>query len=760
MPPPPRPDTPAPPPRRGRRLALCLVLLLAAGGAGWGLWARHRWRRAAARLARAEEAFAAYRLHPARTDRLRDAREALDGLAETPGGGQAAAVRERLAVLLAPRTFTVENVTGLRNSTRRRTGRRSPEDAFRWQVEARPGELLALETWGRVLRQPVTPGTPATLRLETDGWRYLLNGRLVGLELEGEGARQWLVRARPAALKDLSYICTGLFAPAERPALAKVTHPWLVIDVNEEHYAAIDPALPGLNPRTLIINSSLPAGGMGRVAGLGNLRHLELNGPLSESDREQLARMENLEHLVLGVGTDPPDLQPVGRLADLVTLEVWEAQEVPSLVPLQRLTRLERLVLLDGQAVSSLDPLAGLPRLRSLSLTALTEASRLGQLPSGEEAARRLGLDTAPRRHVDGLAALGGLRRLSLYGAGGVGELGALERLPALETLELYGGIFVSGRGLTETPPLAELTALRRLVLAGGTMTDLRFLRRQRELRELLLFRPGQLSTLQGAAHLPRLTDLRIEAGHEGLSLAGLEYLEGLERFALGARRGLPELAPLLGLRELRHLELRAGLRAEQLAEIARALPELRTLRLLEADLDDLAVLAPLQKLQVLDLSFCPSLQSLDGLEKLPALRALEVQACYALADLSALAECPALESVRLQSCDQVRDLGPLAPLRGLKQVDLSGCDAVADLAPLGSLPRLEVLNLERCRGVRDITPLGRARKLVSLQLSLTAVTDLTPLAGHPSLTWLWIHGLEIDTAQLRRLPACRIAGP
>ena len=124
---------------------------------------------------------------------------------------------------------------------------------------------------------------------------------------------------------------------------------------------------------------------------------------------------------------------------------------------------------------------------------------------------------------------------------------------------------------------------------------------------------------------------------------------------------------------------------------------------------------------------------SIAGLTALRTLRLDQTQ----VADLAPLRGLTALQTLRLVRT-RVADLAPLRGLTALQTLWLSGTP-VADLAPLAGLTALQTLWLDNTR-VADLAPLAGLTALQTLGLDNTRVADLAPLAG---LTALQTLGLD-----------------
>ncbi len=125
-------------------------------------------------------------------------------------------------------------------------------------------------------------------------------------------------------------------------------------------------------------------------------------------------------------------------------------------------------------------------------------------------------------------------------------------------------------------------------------------------------------------------------------------------------------------------------------------LPNLRELRLGEADVADLSALAGLAKLTVLSLS-APTgdLSPLGGLTNLKLLELFLMP---------------------------ISDLSPLKKMRNLKKLELNS-DELSDLSALADLTNLEELTLRGAK-IRNLSPLTNLQNLKELDLTAPEVTD------------------------------------
>jgi hypothetical protein len=160
-------------------------------------------------------------------------------------------------------------------------------------------------------------------------------------------------------------------------------------------------------------------------------------------------------------------------------------------------------------------------------------------------------------------------------------------------------------------------------------------------------------------ARHPHLVALRLR-GLKG-DLEPLGRLTRLRSLDLGVCQDFGDLAPLGRLGELRFLRVRLISRSPvSLAPVGR-LSRLTTLRLCGGHVEDLAPLAHLTSLVVLELSHCTRARDLGPLAKLTSLRELVLRSCHHVTDLRPLAALAKLRRLELRDCQRVQDLSPLS---------------------------------------------------------------------------------------------------
>jgi Leucine-rich repeat (LRR) protein len=425
----------------------------------------------------------------------------------------------------------------------------------------------------------------------------------------------------------------------------------------------------------------------------------------------------------------------------------------------------EALVTLSVHGALPLDDLScllGCVALRELSLRRrwVTNASfaRLGPLLARLD---RLDLSECKElQAISNLAPATSLRELNLARSG-VADLGELDKLVALETLDVTGIRTRDLSILRQCPRLVtlsakgDITALEDIIHAAPpSLVDCRLhiddavraldsrslscLRRS----TILKFSDVDNASLQGLEGMPSLVqlDLSRTRADDVRSLAGCC---GLKKLML--RGSLVTDVGIIGLERIATLEVLDMACCRQITSVTR-LRHCTTLRELfldwtcvtDAGIAGLECIVTLTKLSLAD---CNLITSVSSLRHCPSLRHLDISDTRQLttAGTTGLDEIGTLQCLKAGDCGQL-DASTLRRCRSLREVDLSvSVVPNAVLAALANARTLTTLSLSFCREVRDVSALAQSVSLRLLDLSSSAVCDtgIDGLERIPSLTSL-----------------------
>jgi hypothetical protein len=362
-------------------------------------------------------------------------------------------------------------------------------------------------------------------------------------------------------------------------------------------------------------------------------------------------------------------------------------------------------------------------------------------------------------KSISNLAPATSLRELNLARCGNLTDLQGLQKLVALETLDVtnisttYLSILRQCPRLVTLTVKGDITALESIIHAAPpSLVDCR------------LHIDGPVSALdsRSLSCLRRSTVLKF-SDLDNASLQGLEETPSLEQFDL-SHTGVDDVRSLAGCRALRELKLTSSLLTDvgiigleriatlEVLNLARcghitsvtslrhctALRELSLdgTRVTEAGIAGLECIVTLTKLSLVNCNF---IKSVSSLRHSPSLRELDISFTGVTAPgTTGLDEIGTLQCLKADRSPPL-DASTLRRCRSLREVVLSGSDVtVAVLAALADVSTLETLKLV-CLDVRDVSALAQSVSLRELDLGNSAVCDagIARLECIPSLTFL-----------------------
>ncbi|KAG1666690.1 hypothetical protein FOA52_013602 [Chlamydomonas sp. UWO 241] len=117
--------------------------------------------------------------------------------------------------------------------------------------------------------------------------------------------------------------------------------------------------------------------------------------------------------------------------------------------------------------------------------------------------------------------------------------------------------------------------------------------------------------------------------------------------------------------------------------------------------------------LQVIDISHCTGLESIDALGSCAQLRlrVIDISYCYGIISINTMGSCAQLKCLWMAAVS-VRDLAPLAACSQLEELWMADNYLVNSLAPLKACPVLRKLDLCGCRPMLRAQAHGHARPL------------------------------------------------
>ncbi|MFJ6284659.1 hypothetical protein ACIQHF_16570 [Pseudarthrobacter oxydans] len=399
------------------------------------------------------------------------------------------------------------------------------------------------------------------------------------------------------------------------------------------------------------------------IAGLANLRRLEIRGGTGISNIDAIATLDGLQNLALAHLANVKDFRPLAGLERLARLELTSLSDELEFDSISGLTGLTKL---EVGHMSRFTDVTGISNVRQLRELVLYSTANLEDLSPLDKLGRleKLRLEDTHIRGLGKVGRLKALKSLVLRNVSGVEDLEALGDLGGLAELELTAVRLDSYKyepGSLDLGPLHQLNTLKKLKLSeGGAFTG--------------------FNNWAAITSLTRLVEIEVAgSSHWDGVLEAISNLAGLEILRISATV-MPHLAPLAALQQLRRLELQG--------ELLDGRP---------ATLRDLEELSALPRLQTLVLSTCEGWRLLRDIGRFEALTHLELKNCTFsddYEDLSPLANLTSLETLVLSKNSKlVHDLSPLEQHPRLKSLTLTGgpYDRRWDTSRLEGLPGLTI---------------------------------------------------------------------
>jgi Leucine-rich repeat (LRR) protein len=205
---------------------------------------------------------------------------------------------------------------------------------------------------------------------------------------------------------------------------------------------------------------------------------------------------------------------------------------------------------------------------------------------------------------------------------------------------------------------------------------------------------------------VPSLRGLVVGPSLRPIDITGIEDLSELRFLQLSDNRQELDLGRFPHLREFRgdwhrklripeHSELRAlhlggyKPKSKDLRELAE-LPRLEELDLVKSSIETLVGIDSLPALRKLELSYMRNLTTFESAALLPALEWLACERCPKIVDYSCLARAQKLRRVQLNSCAMIASLSFVRDMKALEHLRFVGTDVEdGDMSPLLRLQRV-----------------------------------------------------------------------
>ena len=124
----------------------------------------------------------------------------------------------------------------------------------------------------------------------------------------------------------------------------------------------------------------------------------------------------------------------------------------------------------------------------------------------------------------------------------------------------------------------------------------------------------------------------------------------------------------------------------------------------------------------------------------------------YREPDISPLERLVGLTSLAVVDSRKLTTLEGLGALSRLASLDLTMCPKLASLDGIEAATALQAVTLETCNRVDDLGPLANLPDLRVVQIEMRSTPSVAPLAGHPSLEYLWVIGRKPPSGEIEAL--------
>jgi len=215
--------------------------------------------------------------------------------------------------------------------------------------------------------------------------------------------------------------------------------------------------------------------------------------------------------------------------------------------------------------------------------------------------------------------------------------------------------------------------------------------------------------------------------------LSGLEYCSDLKRVNFMQNEFNSPLRDLSAMKNLKAIQY---------------------LNLANNTIVDLSSVADFSELKYLHLGWNNNITDISALTNLKNLTGLNLSYTHSLKDITPLRELRQLDSLSMESSYFISDISPIEDLVNLKVLRFSGGDWVTDFSFLDKLVNMKGLFINRNKHLRSIAFVENMPHLRKLDISGSAVTDISALANFTEMEFLALRKLEIrDFSVLQNMP-------
>jgi hypothetical protein len=323
----------------------------------------------------------------------------------------------------------------------------------------------------------------------------------------------------------------------------------------------------------------------------------------------------------------------------------------------------------------------------------------------------------------------------------GTAEIRDTSLIPQVHHLERLTRLVLSVRGMfLNREYLGGIPQLRVLFARHNrSIGDLEFLRRNVGITQLDLEDCTSVKDISPLVSLTNLTLLDL-SGAKVSDISPIGRMTKLRWLYMNSCREVHDWSPLGNLPELLLLQLNFS-RGLGVVPFLANMPDLEELTATHTDIVSLAPLAESRRLSSLNAHHCANLKYLPTMNE-SALQNLQVSSCPSLESLEPLGRMRRLRSLIAFSSRNLSGFEVLSNSGMLRRFSASGCRKLDDVSFLAGKMSLTEVNIADT-GVTRVAPISEAPAVVSVALNgLSGVEDLESLAKLENLRSLDLRGI------------------
>ncbi|TXG47008.1 hypothetical protein EZV62_026302 [Acer yangbiense] len=149
-------------------------------------------------------------------------------------------------------------------------------------------------------------------------------------------------------------------------------------------------------------------------------------------------------------------------------------------------------------------------------------------------------------------------------------------------------------------------------------------------------------------------------------------------------------------------------------------------------------VKTPVQKLKLLNLSWCKNLIKIPDLSDIPSTESINLKSCSSLIEIHSSRVCPKLKQLDLSSCQNLIRIPDLSNIPSAESIHLQFCSSLIEIHSSRVCPKLKQLDLSYCQNLIRIPDLSDIPSAESIHLKFcSSLIEIHSSRGCPKLKQL-----------------------